>query len=88
MKDSKSAHAKLDEIHKDFMDEIDNHEKECQAKFKLIRQNNQGIDETLNESNEILSNSDQLLKQFRIDQTELSTLFESAQLLQINLQTN
>ena len=29
------AHAKLDEIHKDFMDEIDNHEKECQVKFKL-----------------------------------------------------
>jgi hypothetical protein len=28
------AHAKLDDIHKDFMDKIDNHEKECQEKFK------------------------------------------------------
>ena len=32
------AHAKLDEFHKDFMEEIDNHEKECQAKFILIHQ--------------------------------------------------
>jgi hypothetical protein len=73
------AHAKLDEIHKDFMDEIDNHEKECQAKFKSIKQNKVDIDKALNESNELLSKSNQLLKQFKIDQSELSTLFESAE---------
>jgi hypothetical protein len=38
------AHAKLDEFHKEFMEEIDNHEKECQAKFKLIQQNKVDID--------------------------------------------
>jgi hypothetical protein len=43
------AHAKLDEFHKDFMDEIDNHEKECQAKFKLIQQNKADIETALHE---------------------------------------
>jgi uncharacterized protein YoxC len=80
------AHAKLDEFHKDFMDEIDSHEKECQAKFKLIQQNKVDIDKALNESNELLSKSNHLLKQFKIDQTELATLFESAQSLQTNLE--
>ncbi len=37
------AHAKLDEINKDFMDEIENHENECQAKFLSIQQNKQDI---------------------------------------------
>ena len=58
------AHAKLDEFHKEFMDEIDNHEKECQAKFKSIQQNKGDIEKVLNDSNELLSKSDQLLKQF------------------------
>jgi hypothetical protein len=80
------AHAKLNEFHKDFMDEIDNHEKECQAKFILIQQNKQDIDKALHESNELLSNSDKLLKQFKIDQTELATLYESAQNLLTNLE--
>jgi len=80
------AHAKLDEIHKEFMDEIDNHEKECQAKLKSIQKNKGDIEKALNESNEVLSKSNQLLKQFRIDQTQLSTLFESAQSLQTNLE--
>jgi hypothetical protein len=80
------AHAKLDEYHKDFMDEIDNHEKECQAKFKAIQQNKVDIDKALNESNELLSKSNHLLKQFKIDLTELATLFERAQSLQANLE--
>jgi hypothetical protein len=80
------AHAKLDEIHKEFMDEIDNHEKECQAKFKSIRQNKGDIEKALNESNELSIKSDHLLKQFKIDQTELSTLFESAQFHLTNLE--
>jgi hypothetical protein len=67
-------------------DEIDNHEKECQAKFKLIRQNKADIDKALNESNELLSKSNDLMKQFKIDSTELATLFESAHLLQTNLE--
>jgi hypothetical protein len=81
------AHAKLDEFHKEFMDEIDNHEKECQAKFKTIQQNKVDIDKALNDSNELLSKSNHLLQQFKIDQTQLSTLFESAHLLQTNLET-
>jgi hypothetical protein len=80
------AHAKLDEIHKDFMDKIDNHEKECQAKFKLLQQNKADIDKALNESNELLSKSNHLLKQFKIDPTELSTLFENGHLFQTNLE--
>jgi len=80
------THAKLDEIHKDFMDEIDNHEKECQAKFKSIQQNKQDIEKALNESNELLSKSNNLLKQFKIDQTDLSTLAKSAHLLLSNLE--
>jgi hypothetical protein len=80
------AHEKLDDLHKDYMNEIDNHEKECQAKFKSIKQNKQDIEKALNESNELLSKSDQLLKQFKIDQTELATLFENAQSLQTNLE--
>jgi hypothetical protein len=70
------------------MDEIDNHEKECQAKFKLIQQNKVDTEKALNDSIELLSNSDLLLKQFKIDQTELSKLFDSAHSLQINLETN
>jgi paraquat-inducible protein B len=50
------AHAKLDEIHKDFMDEIDNHEKECQAKFKTIQQNKVDIEKAINETNECYHN--------------------------------
>jgi hypothetical protein len=37
------AHAKLDEMHREFMEEIDNHEKECQAKFTSIKQNKHDI---------------------------------------------
>jgi len=80
------AHAKLDEFHKDFMDEIDAHEKECQAKFKSIKQNKADIDKTLHESNELLSKSNNLLNQFKIEQTELATLFESAQSLLAKLE--
>jgi hypothetical protein len=80
------AHAKLDEFHKDFMDEIDNHEKECQAMFKLIQQNKADIEKALHDSNELLSKSNRLLNQFKIDQTELATLFKSAQSLLTNLE--
>ena len=80
------AHAKLDEFHKEFMDEIDSHEKECQAKFKSIQKNKVDIDKALNDSNELLSKSNHLLKQFKIDQTQLATLFENAQSLQTNLE--
>jgi hypothetical protein len=79
------AREKLDEIHKDFMDQIDNHEKECQAKFKLIQQNKVDTEKTLNESNELLSRSNNLLKQFKIDSTELATLFESNHSMLTNL---
>jgi hypothetical protein len=68
------------------MDEIDNHEKECQAKFKLIQQNKQDTEKSLTESNEFLSQSNRQLKQFKIDSTELSTLFESGHLIQTNLE--
>jgi hypothetical protein len=81
------AHAKLDEFHKDFMHEIDNHEKECQAKFKSIRQNKADIEKAINESNDLLSKSNYLLKQFKIDQTELATLLESAHSILTNLET-
>jgi hypothetical protein len=80
------AHAKLDEFHKDFMNEIDTHEKECQAKFKLLQQNKADIDKALNESNELLLQSNHLLQQFKIDQTQLSKLFENGHLLQTNLE--
>jgi hypothetical protein len=81
------AHAKLDEIHKDFMHEIDNHENECQSKFKLIQQNKVDIEKALKESNELLSKSNRLLRQFKIDQSELTTLSENAHILQTNLET-
>jgi hypothetical protein len=68
------------------MDEIDNHEKECQAKFILIQQNKQDTEKSLTESNELLSQSNRQLKQFKIDSTELSTLFESGHLIQTNLE--
>jgi hypothetical protein len=80
------AHAKLDEIHKDFMHEIDNHENECQSKFKLIQQNKVDINKALNDSNELLSKSNRLLRQFKIDQSELTTLSENAHILQTNLE--
>jgi hypothetical protein len=44
------------------------------------------IDKALNESNELLSKSKNLLNKFKIDQTQLSTLFESAQLILTNLE--
>jgi hypothetical protein len=80
------AHVKLDEIHKGFMDETENHEKECQAKFKSIQHNKDDIEKTLSESNEFLSKSNILLKQFKIEQTEMSPLVESGQLLLVNLE--
>jgi hypothetical protein len=81
------AHAKLDEFHKDFMEEIDNHEKECQEKFKLIHKNKQNMEKALNESNELISKSNHLLKQFKIDPTEFSTQLERGQSLQTKLET-
>jgi hypothetical protein len=81
------AHVKLDEFHKDFMHEIDNHELECQSKFKLIKQNKVDIEKALKESNELLSKSNRLLKQFKIDQSELTTLSEGAHYLLNNLET-
>jgi hypothetical protein len=80
------AHAKLDEFHKDFLEEIDNHEKECQAKFILIQQNKGDTGKALNETNELLSKSNHLLKQFKIDQTELSAFYENAHSLQTKLE--
>jgi hypothetical protein len=80
------AHAKLDEFHKDFMGEIDNHEKECQAKFKFIQQNKADIDKALRESNDLLSKSNHLLNQFKIDQTQLSAFYENAHSLLANLE--
>jgi uncharacterized protein YoxC len=80
------AHAKLDEFHKEFMEEIDNHEKECQAMFKTIQQNKGDIDKALNESNELLSKSNYLLKQFKIDQTQLSAFYENAHSLLASLE--
>ena len=46
------AKSELDNIHKEFMDEIDEYEKQCQEKFKLIQQNKADIDKIQNESNE------------------------------------
>jgi predicted nuclease with TOPRIM domain len=80
------AHAKLDEFHKEFMDEIDNHEKECQAKFKSIQKNKVDFEKAINESNELLSKSNNLVKQFKIDQSDLATLSESARSLLSNLE--
>jgi hypothetical protein len=81
------AHAKLDDIHKEFMAEIDAHEKKCQAMFKSIQLNKEDIEKALNDTNELLSKSNLLLKQFKIYQTELSILFESAFSLQNNSET-
>jgi hypothetical protein len=54
------------------MDEIDTHERACQEKFKQIRENKLEIDKTLNDSNEFLLISSDLLKQFRlIDDSKL-----------------
>jgi hypothetical protein len=41
----------------------------------------------LNDSNELVSKSNRFLKQFKIDSTDLATLFESAQNLLTNLET-
>jgi hypothetical protein len=50
------------------MHEIDNYEKECHEKFKLIQQSKvEDIEKALNESNELFSKSNRLLKQFKID---------------------
>jgi hypothetical protein len=69
------AHGKLDELCKDFMHEIVNYEKECHEKFKLIQQRKvEDIEKALIESNELFSKSNRLLKQFKIVQSELSTL--------------
>jgi hypothetical protein len=81
------AHAKLDEIHEDFMHEIDNHEKDCQEKFKLIQQNKGEFDEVLNESNDFIRKSHQLFKQFQINETELTTSLDRAVHLLANLET-
>jgi hypothetical protein len=80
------AHSKLDEFHKEFMHEIDSHENECKAKFKLIQQNKADIEKTFNESNELLSKSNRLLNQFKIDQSELAILSENALSLQTKLE--
>jgi hypothetical protein len=54
------------------MHEIDNYEKECHERFKLIQQSKVvDIEKALNESNELFSKSNRLLKQFKIDQTSV-----------------
>jgi len=69
---------KLDDIHKDFMNEIDQHEKKCQEKFKFIQQNKADIEKALNESNDFIVESGQLLRQFQIDDIQLTTFQDRA----------
>lgn len=62
------ARLKLDSIHKVFIDKIDQHERECQKRFKLIQQNKSDIDKVLHESNQFMKMSSQLLKEFQIEE--------------------
>ena len=80
------AKSKLDEIHQEFMNVIDQHEKQCQKKFKFIQQNKTEYEEMLSRSNELIEKSNQLLKQFRVDETELTTTIDQAHILLSNLE--
>ena len=76
------AHVKLDDIHKELMDKIDQHEKECQEGFKRIQQNKQDLESLLSESKIFTSKSDSLLRQHKINKFELKkTLSEACKLL-------
>ena len=67
------AHTELDEIHKYFMSDIDQHEEICQEKLKSIQQQeNSYFKEILTKSSVFILASIQLLKQFNIEETELA----------------
>ena len=68
------AHLKLDEIHKEFFNTIDQHESICQEKFKSIQQKKEDIEKVVNESNQFIEEANQLIKQFKIDDTDLKAV--------------
>ena len=63
------------------MDEIDQHDKICQGKFQFIQQNNVDIKKELNDSNEFISKSSQVLKQFQIGEIELNASLNQSEIV-------
>jgi hypothetical protein len=80
------AHMKLDEFHKAFMDEIDEYEKKCQENFQVTQLDKAEIEKALSESNEFILKSNQYLKQFQLDKTELITQLDQGHVLSMDFE--
>jgi hypothetical protein len=72
---------KLDKILAQFLDKIDDYEKNCQANFKKIRQNKAHFEDAIKESNQFLSKSIEILNQVNVDESKLKASLEEANLL-------
>jgi hypothetical protein len=74
------AYLKLDEIHKDFLHHIDQHEKQCQESFKFIQKNTSEFELVFDVTNKFNSDSNKLLKhsQTQIDETDLPSYLHKA----------
>ena len=81
------AHVKLEEIKKEFLDEIDEYERACQEQFKQIQQNKTEIDKILTESKDFLNKSDALHKQFDINEKDIKARQNEANMVLENLET-
>ena len=57
------AHKRLEEMHKEIFDEIDEYEKNCQAEFKALKQNKADIKTIISKANEFIIKSESLMKQ-------------------------
>jgi hypothetical protein len=70
------AHCKLDEFFKQFTKEIDIYETECQKELELIQQKRVDLSKVIDESNEYHKKSQNILKQFQYDESELKNLID------------
>ena len=80
------AKSKLDEIHKEFLEEICQQERTCQRKLKYIQQNTKEIETTLSISNEFIKKSNQILNKYQIDDSELRAMLDQAHIILDNLE--
>jgi len=80
------AHLKLDEFHKEFMDEIDEYEKKCQENLQVTQLDKAEIEKALSETNEFIQKSNQFLKQFQLDKTELITQLDQGHVLSMDFE--
>ena len=79
------AHAKLDEIHRDLIEEIDKYERLCQQQLTFVQKNKQDTQVVLKECRQFCTDSEAMLKQFKIEESDIQKRLKEANILLNNL---